>query len=110
MYVRCRKPLFLLYFHQVPYEHPHQSPKGISLWGLLITSSLFTLHSSLNSPLGLWKKESCIVKLDTRKSENDGKIILGLTCKIQQYMVNYKKYFVLEWEEIVSVDEQQRIS
>ena len=38
------------------------------------------------------------------------KIILGLTCKIQQYMVNYKKYFVLEWEEIVSVDEQQRIS
>ncbi len=42
--------------------------------------------------------------------QNDGKIILGLTCKIQQYMVNYKKYFVLKWEEIVSVDEQQRIS
>lgn len=48
---------------------------------------------------------SCIKKMDCSKSENDGKIILGLTCKIQQYIVNYKKYFVLEWEEIVSVDE-----
>ena len=48
--------------------------------------------------------------MDCSKSENDGKIILGLTCKIQQYMVNYKKHIVLEWEEIVSVDEQQRIS
>ena len=25
MYVRCRKPLFLLYFHQVRYEYSDQS-------------------------------------------------------------------------------------
>lgn len=37
---------------------------------------------------------SCI-KMDCSKSENDSKIILGLTCKIQQYMVNYKSILCL---------------